>query len=108
MEAGIETSTGVLGSEPDVSFDPVVNTAAGLSRHPNGSSICRPAPTGAAATAETRSDGGCPELLAAPEQVAQSLIEVGLAKPVSGRRELVGNHFLTGAGEFAGALLTQQ
>jgi hypothetical protein len=44
----------------------------------------------------------------APEQVTQGLIEVGLAKPVSGLAEFVGNHSLTGAREFAGTLLAEQ
>ncbi len=44
----------------------------------------------------------------ATEQVAQGLIEVGLAEPVPGLAELVGRHALTGAGEFAGALLAEQ
>lgn len=44
----------------------------------------------------------------APEQVTQSLIELGLAEPVSGLSELVGTHSLAGAREFAGSLLAQE
>jgi hypothetical protein len=44
----------------------------------------------------------------APKQMPQSLIEVRLAKPMPGLAEPVGDHPLTGAGEFAGALLAEQ
>jgi len=40
--------------------------------------------------------------------MTQSLVEIGLAKPVTALTELVRNHSLTGAREFARTLLTQQ
>jgi hypothetical protein len=45
---------------------------------------------------------------ATPEQVAQGAVQVGLAKPVPGLAELLGNDTLAGAGQFAGALRAEQ
>ncbi len=46
----------VLDSEPDVSFDPITNTAPGLSLYPEWLADLRGAPTSAAATAGTRAN----------------------------------------------------
>jgi hypothetical protein len=45
---------------------------------------------------------------AAPEQVTQGPVQIGLAKPVPGLTELLGNDTLAGTGQFAGALLAEQ
>jgi hypothetical protein len=44
----------------------------------------------------------------APEQVTQGPVQVGLAKPVSGLAELLGDDTLAGEGQFAGALRAEQ